>query len=325
MDSEKSLISVIMPAYNVERYIVQAIESILNQTYSNFELLICDDGSTDKTIEIVKTFSDSRIKLFENNINRGNLQTTNFLFSQCKGDYIALQDADDYSVLNRLELQLDAFQNNSKLGIVGSYYQLIDSTNKTFSCGILPKSSDEIRIKMEKEVPPFLYPSIMVKKSIANKVGSFQFFFNRKGYADFDWMARICEISEGINLPISLYFYRRHSDSFTMKAAKKKQSELSQYMHFLLVEAHHVRLKGKKDFFEENNLKGIKKRIGEKQLLDAKMQFWDKNKMNFHLFYRSFINFPFNLKLYKDVLYTHTHTHTHTHIYIQMYMLCEAV
>lgn len=292
-----------MPAYNVEKYIGKAIESILNQTYAHFELLICDDGSTDKTVEVIKTYTDSRIKLFQNKSNKGNLKTTNFLLDQCQGDFIAIQDADDYSEINRFEIQIAAFKDNPKLGIVGSYYQLIDSNDTVFLGGVLPNSQNEIALVMEKEVAPFLYPSIMVKKTIVDKIGHFQLFFNRKGYADFDWMARICEKSEALNLPTPLYFYRRHSGSFTMIASKKKQKELFKYMHYLLVQAHKDRIIGKIDFFKKNDKKSIKKRIALKQLNELKIEFWDHQTINFKLIFRAIWNNPFELSPYKDILF----------------------
>ena len=90
-----------MPAYNCEKYIHQAIDSVLNQTHINFELLIADDCSTDTTKQIIDSYKDPRIKTFHNNINLGYLKASNKLFSLCKGSYITFQDADDTSELNR--------------------------------------------------------------------------------------------------------------------------------------------------------------------------------------------------------------------------------
>jgi glycosyltransferase involved in cell wall biosynthesis len=298
-----SLISVIMPAYNVEKYIEKAIESILEQSYSNIELLICDDGSVDKTVEIINQFNDKRIYLYRNEINLGNLNTTNFLFSKCKGDFIALQDADDFSEINRLELLVNQFNLNDKLGIVGSYYNLVDNDSSIFQCGLIPTTNFLIQKEMEIEVAPFLYPSVMVKKQVFDKIGGFRMFFNRKGYADFDWMARICEVSEGLNINLPLYNYRKHSDSFTTIALKKEKTIIEEYMHYLILQAHKDRLIGKKDFFELNDESKMLKRIALKQCEDAKIYYWDKNKINFPLFFKAISNDPFNFKIYKDLFY----------------------
>lgn len=297
------LISVIMPAYNVEKYIEKAIESILNQSYLNLELLICDDGSIDKTVEIIERFKDIRISLYKNEINLGNLKTTNLLFSKCQGDYVVLQDADDFSEINRLELLLNQFNLNDKLGIVGSYYNMVDHDSIIFQCGLIPTTNSFIQKEMESKVAPFLYPSIMVKKQVLDKVGGFRMFFNRKGYADFDWMARICEVSEGKNINLPLYNYRKHSDSFTTIALRKKKTVIEEYMHYLMIHAHKDRLNGKKDFFELNDERKMLKIIALKQCEDAKIFFWDKNKINLPLFFKAISNDPFNFKIYKDLFY----------------------
>jgi hypothetical protein len=143
----------------------------------------------------------------------------------------------------------------------------------------------------------------MVKKQVFDKIGGFRIFFNRKGYADFDWMARICEVSEGLNINLPLYNYRKHSDSFTTIALKKEKTNIEEYMHYLILHAHKDRLIGKKDFFELNDESKMRKRIASKQCEDAKIYYWDKNKINFPLFFKAISNDPFNFKIYKDLFY----------------------
>lgn len=99
----KPLVSVIMPAYNGEKYIGDAIESILNQTYDNFELIIVEDKSTDHTLDVIHGYEDSRISLYLNECNRGIAYSTNLGIEQSKGKYIALLDDDDMSASRRLE------------------------------------------------------------------------------------------------------------------------------------------------------------------------------------------------------------------------------
>jgi glycosyltransferase involved in cell wall biosynthesis len=275
------LISVIMPAYNASEFISEAIESVLHQTITDFELLICDDGSTDDTSSIIKYYSkkDKRIVLYENNINIGNLKTTNFIFSNCNGKYISLQDADDVSDPKRFEVLLTLFEKNIKLGIVGSYYNVIDSKNNLLQSCRLPLENKAIQEEMKKEVIPILYPSIMVKKEIANKAGFFQPFFNRKGYADFDWMARCAEVSEAENSAEILYSYRKHESSFTHKANYKKDL-IYESMHLLLVSAHLTRIKGKKDFFETNDEKAMRNVICDYYIRRAENYYWEGDLRN---------------------------------------------
>jgi len=301
MALSKPLISVIMPAYNAEVYIKEAITSILNQTYPHFELLICDDGSTDKTIEIIEDFKDPRIFLFKNEINLGNLKTTNFLFSKCKGDFITIQDADDYSHLNRFEFLLNAFKEDPSLGMVGSNYSAISFNGEELFCGNLPLANDEISAISNKEVIPMLYASVMVKKSVFDAVKPFPVFFNRKGYADFDWMSRIQEKTKVKNLKVVLYVYRKHPFSFT---SKKSNVKFKDTYHELIVQMHSRRLASQEDCFESNNLVQIRKMISNIYLRRAIQKYWDKKEEANVLFYKSFLAFPFNYKMIKTFLYT---------------------
>ena len=103
------MISVIMSAYNSEKHISNSIESILGQSYQNFEFLIMDDGSTDNTGKIINSYrkTDNRIKLFNNKSNIGLTKSLNFLINQAQGEYLARQDSDDVSNSKRFELQLN--------------------------------------------------------------------------------------------------------------------------------------------------------------------------------------------------------------------------
>lgn len=117
-DLNNPLISVLMPAYNAEKYIKEAIESILNQTFSNFEFIIIDDGSIDATEEIIKSFKDSRIVYIKNEKNLGLIKTLNKGISIARGEFIARMDSDDISMPQRFELQLDVFKKYKGVDIV---------------------------------------------------------------------------------------------------------------------------------------------------------------------------------------------------------------
>lgn len=290
-----------MPAYNAEDYIKEALQSILNQTYPHFELLICDDGSTDNTLNILNSINDKRIRLFKNEKNLGNLKTTNFLFSKCNGDFITIQDADDYSDINRLKLLLNAFEKDSELGMVGSNYLAISFDGKEMFSGNLPLLNDEITSISNKEVIPMLYASVMVKKEVFESVKTFPIFFDRKGYADFDWMSRIQEVTKVKNIKNVLYIYRRHPFSFTSKNSTLKFKET---YHQLIVEMHLRRLIGQEDFFETNNKIQIRKMISNIYLRRAIQSYWDKLEGRNELFFKSFLAFPFNIQMIKTFLYT---------------------
>lgn len=113
-------VSILMPMYNSEKYVQESIDSILNQSYENFELIIVDDGSIDSSLEIVEKYNDSRIKLYKNIVNKGLPYTRNKLLSLATGEYIALLDSDDIALPNRLQVQVDFLEKNQSVDIVGS-------------------------------------------------------------------------------------------------------------------------------------------------------------------------------------------------------------
>lgn len=297
------LISVIMPVFNASDYIREAIESILNQTESDFEFLICDDGSTDNSLSIIKSYNDKRIRIFENKVNSGNLKTTNLLFSKCSGDFIVIQDADDYSDVNRFKIQLREFYSDNGIGMVGSNYEIFSGNHNSISCGFLPLENETIKQVMQKEVIPVLYASVMVKKNVLQKVGDFRIFFNRKGYADLDWLARCSENTKVVNCKDILYYYRSHETAFTFKEKTNKNLLLNN-IHLLLVKAHKDRLLGKNDFFEKNNLKEMKKYISNNFVRRAENSFWEKDiKMSYSFLFKALNACFYNAKIYRTFLY----------------------
>lgn len=298
-------ISVIMPAYNAEKYIKEAIDSILMQTFTNFELLICDDGSTDKTYEIIKTYKDPRVKIYQNKKNIGNLQTTNFLFSQCCGDYIGIQDADDYSSADRFEELISKFRENPELGLVGSNYGVVDQNANLNSCSLLPLDDKEIRKMEGKESPPILYASILVKRETLNKVGLFREFFNRKGYADIDWLMRISENTLVANSKKILYYYRKHDQSFNYFFYNKmRRNAILKNMHVLLLDAQKIRKNGKIDYFETADTKSMKEHIIFNKIRSAENLFWDnKTSQSYMFLFEAFQINPINMYIYKTFFY----------------------
>lgn len=120
-------VSVVMSVYNQEPYVKESINSVLAQTYSNFELIIIDDGSTDKSDDIVRTFTDSRIRYYLNEKNMGIVATSNRGLSLAKGRYIARLDSDDNAAPDRLERQVSFLESNPEIGLVGSYFETIES------------------------------------------------------------------------------------------------------------------------------------------------------------------------------------------------------
>lgn len=127
---EQPLVTVFIPMYNCEQYISQSLESIINQTYSNLEILIIDDGSTDKTMEIVNSYRDNRIRLIKNKENKGIPYTRNLALLESTGIYMAIMDADDIALPNRIEKQVEFMEENKDIDALGSLFETFsESTN----------------------------------------------------------------------------------------------------------------------------------------------------------------------------------------------------
>lgn len=147
MDNKNDLISVLMPTYNVEEYVEEAVRSILNQTWTNFELIIVDDCSTDKTFDILRGLAnqDPRIRIYRNKENSKICQTLNRAWSHAKGNYIARMDGDDISTSDRFQVLMDFLYEHKKCGLVGSGMITIDENGKELSRPSFLKSNKYIR------------------------------------------------------------------------------------------------------------------------------------------------------------------------------------
>src|SRR3990167_9325600 len=119
------LVTVLMPVYNGKKYLKEAIESVLNQTFRDFEFLIIDDGSTDKSAEIIKSFNDARIRLERNVTNLGLIKTLNNGLTLSRGKYIARMDCDDISLPKRLSVQVNFMEKHPEIGICGSWVKVM--------------------------------------------------------------------------------------------------------------------------------------------------------------------------------------------------------
>jgi len=217
----KPLISVIMPAYNCESYITQAIDSILNQTHQNLELLIIDDGSTDNTWDTINTYSDERIKATRNPINLGYLKTSNKIFDICRGKYIAFQDADDWSHPTRLELQIELLTKKQDLAFCGTgCTKFFDDGFKTKAK--YPQSTRAIKVALSLGITSlFCGSSIVMRSSILKKLGHYREFFDRIGAEDIDWYLRGLELGRAENIQENLYYYRQHNTSISASRTKE--------------------------------------------------------------------------------------------------------
>jgi len=166
-------VSVLMPAHNTDKYIGEAIESILKQTFKDFELIIIDDGSTDQTWKIIQEYArkDSRVIPLQNEKNLGISPTRNRLIALSKGKYIVWQDADDISMPYRIEHQYIFMEDHPDVGICGGYLQFFNEKGLTSVRKYAP--DDASLRKSIFRYSPVAQPSAIVRKSCFESLGSF--------------------------------------------------------------------------------------------------------------------------------------------------------
>lgn len=199
------MISVIMPVFNGETYIETAIKSILNQTFTDFEFIIVDDGSTDNSNSIIKQFHDSRIKFIQNEKNLGLINSLNIAISHANGKYIARMDHDDVSMLNRFEKQIHFLENNQEYGLIGSWVEVIPKSHAPIH---YHTDYNSIRFAMAFYCP-FIHPTVMIRKSILNELDVI-YDKNYLHAEDFELWSRIIQKTKVCNIDIELLQYRIH-------------------------------------------------------------------------------------------------------------------
>lgn len=211
-------ISIIMSVFNGQEYLKESIESILNQTYKDFEFIIVDDGSTDKTGEILKEYKkDPRIKIITNERNIGLTKSLNKVLKMAKGEYIARQDGDDVSLPQRLEKQIEFLENNPEIKILGTLGLGINQRGEILRKEIPPVSSQEVMGGLIKK-NPFIHTSVIIERETLNKVGLYNERF--KTTQDYELWFRILRIAKGANLPLFLVKKRYLPEMISLKREK---------------------------------------------------------------------------------------------------------
>lgn len=182
MNISLPLISVILPVYNAEHTLGEAIESILNQTFAGFELIIINDGSTDASEKIVLKYDDKRIKYFSNDGNKGLIYTLNRGLGLARGKYIARMDADDISLPTRFEKQVRILEEDSSVIVCGSRIRYF-GIKKGKSVYIAPESSEENKKWLVRE-SCFAHPTVMMRKEVLvnNRIGYHPDYKNAEDY-----------------------------------------------------------------------------------------------------------------------------------------------
>ena len=199
-------ITVLMPVYNGEAFVEEAIKSILDQTFSDFELLVVNDGSTDRSLEILQSIHDPRIRVLNNPRNLGLIATLNKGLDLARGEYIARMDCDDVSHPTRLKKQFRFLEDNPDIGMVGSWFEK-EMTNETIVVRT-PVEDADIRFHLIFD-NAFLHSSIVMRKCL---IDSYRLHYDPdfRHAEDYELWVRLAAHSKLANLPEVLLRYRFH-------------------------------------------------------------------------------------------------------------------
>jgi Glycosyl transferase family 2 len=212
-----------MAVYNGERHVQEAIDSILTQTFTDFEFVIVNDGSTDKTRELLSSFRDPRIRLIENAQNQGLTKSLNRGFTVTQGDYVARQDADDISEPERLAKQVNYLEKHHEVALLGSWYRKIDDFGHIIGELQLPCDTNVLRWYLLFYCP-FVHSAMILRKQlVVEQIGLYNesFIYSQ----DYDLWCRIASRFPVANLDEYLVRYRITSVSMTSTYGAKVRDE----------------------------------------------------------------------------------------------------
>lgn len=225
-------ISVIMPAFNAEKYISTAIESILQQTFEDFEFIIIDDASTDQTYDIICNYHDKRIIRIRNQKNIGVAACINKGILNARSEFIARMDSDDISKPERFQKQLEFMNANSNLGISGTHMEIIDNKGKVIKEHHKKAGDETIKVSLFFGHTSFAHPSIIMRKKIMDMYHlrydtAFQYA------EDYDLYCRCSSFMVLDNYPECLVQYRIHPESVSQKFKQQQviDAKTALYLH----------------------------------------------------------------------------------------------
>lgn len=209
---DKPMVTVLMSVYNGERFLKEAIDSILNQTFTDFEFLIINDGSTDRSVEIIESYEDPRIRLINNEKNLKLIASLNKGISLARGKYIARMDCDDVSMPDRLEKEVNFLENSLDYGLVGTYYTVIDGEGKDQYNVSYPSSNELIKLFLSLNCP-LAHGSIMGRTELFKQ----NLYGSEESYAveDYELWTRMSKVTKIHNIPEYLFKYRVYGESFS--------------------------------------------------------------------------------------------------------------
>ncbi len=233
-------VSILLSVYNGKRYVAHALESLLAQTYRDFELLVVDDGSTDGSAKILHELArrDARIRIITNEKNIGLARSLNRALGASQGEYVARMDADDVALPERLEKQVAFLDANPGVGIVGTAYRFINDAGEATG-GKHPLTDSRPLKQALIRHNPFLHSSVMICKHLLNRVGGYDPSYHRA--QDYDLWMRVVPLCELANLP-EILMQKRFTTDMISYAREREQIRCALRVSYLshdTVPCHH--------------------------------------------------------------------------------------
>lgn len=221
----KVTVSIIMGIYNCEHTLGEALESIISQSYTDWELILCNDGSTDNTYEIASHYAKrhpENIILLENSCNKGLNHTLNRCIDRAKGKYIARMDGDDLSHRDRLKKQVEFINENKQFQMVGTLTEHFDDNGIWGSCYL----DEEVTYKSFLKNSPFIHASMLMEKSILQEVGGYSVSDKLLRVEDYHlWVKLYAKGYKGYNIQEKLYMFRDDQNAYNRRKYKYRINE----------------------------------------------------------------------------------------------------
>lgn len=264
-------ISIVIPTYNQSEYLQEAVESVLNQTYKNIEIIIVDDGSTDNTLGVVRSFDNNKI-IYIQQKNKGASSARNTGIKKANGEYIAFLDSDDLWLKNKLRKQIDFIKENPEIGLLGTgCYQMIN-IGKMIHKKIFPFENKILQKDLIK-YNPFIQSSVMIRKNVFDDIGLYDEKF--KESEDYDLWLRIAQKYKIANLPEALITKRYYEKGLCL-------SKDSKQLYFVL--------KAKKNAISRGQYSKLYYSYILKSWIFMKMPFFMRKIIRKHLLNKRFYN-----------------------------------
>jgi glycosyltransferase involved in cell wall biosynthesis len=209
-----------MPVYNAGNDLTEAIQSILNQTYRDFEFVIVNDGSTDQSLNVLQSFQDTRIRIINNESNKGLIASLNIGLEKCIGEYIIRMDQDDISLPQRIEKQVEFLDNNPEYGLVGTWFE---DFGEQIESKVVKYSSDDTEIRIRHLYQTHIsHPTAAIRTSVLRK-NELRFDPEYVHGEDYEFWVRISEYCKLSNIQELLVLKRDHPKNISNKYAQTMQ------------------------------------------------------------------------------------------------------